>query len=127
MSYADTIGKAGIDEASIVTWREAKFYGSSGEDSVVYKGYVLLTEDKLIFVSRKGLLKPVKIRYDTDVSNITSISKIPLTSRFIIHANTAEKDSGFIKKMLSSKTAQIHIKDGQSFFEEMAKLNPSIK
>ena len=127
MPYADTIRKAGINEASIVTWREAKFYGSSGEDSAVYKGYLLMTEDRLIFVSRKGLLKSVRIRYDMDVSNITSVSKIPLTNRFIIHANTADKDSGFIKKMLYSKTAQIHIEDGKSFVEEMAKLNPSIK
>lgn len=127
MSYNDTIEKSGINEANIVMWREAKFYGSSGEDSVVYKGYLLLTQDRLIFVSRKGILKSVKIRYDMEVTNITSVSKIPLTHRFVIHANTANKDSGFIKKMLYSKTAQIHIKDSQSFFEEMAKLNPSIK
>jgi hypothetical protein len=127
MSYADTIGKAGINDASKVTWREAKFYGSSGEDSIIYKGYLLLTEDRLIFVSRKELLKSVRIRYNMDVSNITSVSKIPLTNRFIIHTNTAERDFGFLKKMLYSKTAQIHIKDSQSFFEDIAKLNPSIK
>jgi hypothetical protein len=64
MPYADTIRKTGINEAGIITWREAKFYGSSGEDSDVYKGYLLLTEDRLIFVSRKELLKSVRIRYD---------------------------------------------------------------
>ena len=126
MSYRDTIRKAGIDEDRIIDWRDAKFYGSSGEDSVGYKGYLLLTKERLIFVSKKGFLKPVKIRYDVALSNIQRISKLPLTHQFIISANTAEKDSGFIKKIFSSKNAQVHMKDGKSFVDEIAKINPSI-
>lgn len=127
MSYRDTICKAGIDEGSVAAWRDAKFYGSSGEDNVAYKGYLLLTDQKLVFVSKKGFLKPIKIRYDMAVSKIKSISKLPLTNQFIIYAGTAEKESGFIKKMLSSKNAQMHIKDGKSFVDEIVKINPSIK
>jgi len=61
------------------------------------------------------------------VSKIKSISKLPLTNQFIINASTAEKESGFIKKMLSSKNARMHIKDGKSFVDEIVKINPSIK
>ena len=126
MSYKDTICKVGIDEGSVAAWRDAKFYGSSGEDTVAYKGYLLLTEQRVVFVSKKGFLKPIKIRYDMAVSKIKSISKLPLTNHFIIYASTAEGDSGFIKKMFSSKNAQVHMKDGKSFIDELVKINPSI-
>jgi len=126
MSYTGTICKAGINEGSVAAWRDAKFYGSSGEDSVTYKGYLLLTEQRLVFVSKKGFLKPIKIRYDVAVSKIKRISKLPLTNQFIIYANTAEKESGFIKKMFSSKNAHVHMKDGKSFIDEIVKINPSI-
>jgi len=45
----------------------------------------------------------------------------------IIYASTAERESGFIKKMFSSKSAQMYIKDGKSFVDEIVKINPSIK
>ena len=76
MSYRDTICKAGIDEGSVAAWRDAKFYGSSGEDNVAYKGYLLLTDQKLVFVSKKGFLKSIKIRYDLNFARNTLVRSI---------------------------------------------------
>ncbi len=127
MAFKDAIREVKIEESGIVDWREAKLYQSSGEDNVSWSGYIILTSDKIIFVSEKGFLKPVKIRYEIGISSIRRVSKIPLLGHFMISANTAEKGSGLLKRVFSSKNAQLSVKDGKTFFERLKTLNPEIK
>lgn len=126
MSFKESIEKVGVDESSIVDWREGKFY-SSGEDSFGYKGYVILTKDRLIFVSKKGFLRSIQKKYDMPVTQIQKITKLPLMKRYTFFANTAEKDAGFLKKMFSTKNAEIDIQDGKTFIEKIRKINPGIE
>jgi len=127
MSFKEAIEKVGIKEKSIIDWRDAKLVSSSGEENTRYKGYIILTKDRLIFVSEKGFLKSIKKMYDMPVSKIKKISKFPLSKNFMVFANVADKKSGFFKKMFSGRNAQIKLSNGKSFFDKVRKLNPNIK
>ena len=127
MAYKDAIQKVGIDESDVIDWRDAKYYGCNGEDAINYPGYVILTKDKLIFVSKKGFLRSAKKRYDVEVSQIKKISKLPLTKQFVFFANTAKEGAGFLKKLFKSKNAQIYMKEGKSFVEKVKEVNPHIE
>lgn len=128
MAFKDCIREVNIDESGILEWQEAKFYQSTGEDSTsAYSGYIILTKDKLFFVSEKGFLKPIKIKYEIEISKIKSITRIPLINQFYITANTADKDSGLLKKMFSRKDAQVSISDGKTFVGKVKELNPAIR
>ena len=127
MAFKDALQEVGIAESCVIDWRNSKLYQSSGEDTVAFSGYMVLTKDRLLFVSEKGFLKPIKIRYEIDISKIRNISKILLTNRFLIAANTAEEGSGFFKKLAGSKNAQVSVKDGKEFFEKVKQINPEIK
>ena len=127
MSFKEAIEKIGIEEEGIIDWKDAKLVSYSEDDNIRYKGYIILTKDRLFFISEKGFLKSIKKMYDIPISKITKISKLPLSSSFIIYANTADEKSGFLKKMFSGKNAQINLKDGKSFFDQLRKINPNIK
>ncbi len=119
MAFDDTIQKVGLRKQDIIDSREAK-YSCPGEDGAVYSGYVVLTSEKLIFISSKRLFSPAKIVYEIKISQIQKIIKF-LKNNFTIFANTAGKDANFLKKLVSTKNAQLVIKDGKTFVEEIKK------
>ncbi len=127
MAYKEAIQKVGIDESDVIDWRDAKFYGCNGEDAINYPGYIILTKDKLIFVSKKGFFRSVRKRYEVEVSQIKKISKLPLMKQFVIYANTTKEGAGFLKKLFKSKNAQIYMKEGKSFVEKIKEVNPRIE
>ena len=127
MAFDDAIQKVNVPSGDVLEHRDAKLFQSQGEEGVNYAGYLVLTKDKLLFVSEKGLLTQAKIRYEVPVLKIQRISKLPLVNQYMIFANTAEKQAGFFKKMFSSKNAQLSIKDAKSFFEKMKEVNPQIQ
>ncbi len=127
MSFKEAIEKSEIKEEGIIDWREAKLVSYSGDENIRYKGYVILTKSNLIFISEKGFLKSIKKMYDIPISKIKKISKLPLTNTYMILANTADEKSGFLKKMVSGRNAQIKLGNGKSFFGKVRKINPNIK
>ena len=127
MTLQDALDKIGLKEEDIVDYREAKFYQSNDMDGCTYKGHIILTKQKLFFVSNKGFLKKYRKLFEVEVSKITKVSKLPLTKRYVILANTAKDGAGFFSKMLHHKNAQIGFDGGDSFIGKIKELNPKIK
>ena len=128
MSFQETIIKAGINESEIIEYREAKIdENASGETGTVFKGYLILTKDRLMFVSKKGLLKSVRKRFDIPVDKIKKISKFPLSKTWSFQANLAEEGAGALKRFFKQKTVHVKIEDGESFVGKIKEMNIEIK
>ena len=128
MSFHETIQKIGIQESDIIEWREAKYHGHSGDDYGSGRSvYILLTKKELIFVKKKGFLSGVKILFHLPIEKINHITKLPLTSQFIIYGNVAEKKANFLKKLFKRRSGHFNISEGKSFIQKLKELNPEIK
>jgi hypothetical protein len=123
----DILKFANINKSDIIDSREGKYIENDGDSGRSYNGFLILTKNQLIFISKKGLLTAMKKRYEIEVSKITKIFKFPLMRTYAIYANTADKDAGFFKRMFKSKNAQVKIKEGKFFFNKLRELNPKVK
>ena len=123
----DALSFGNITKEEVVDWRNAKFYESGDDYSDTYKGYLILTKSRLLLISETRLFRAMRKLYDVDVSKITKVFKIPLTSSFIVYANTAEKGTGFFKRLFKHKDMQVKLDDATPFFNKLKELNLYIK
>ena len=128
MSFQETIKKAGINEAEIIEWRKAKIDENAfGETGAIFRGYLILTKNRLMFVSKKSLLKSVRKRFDISLDKIKKISKFPLSKRWSFQTNLAQEGDGALKRFFKQKTIQVKIDDGEGLVETIKEMNINIK
>ena len=128
MSFDDCLNKAQLSKADLVEWKEAKIIISNGmdqdgyEQESKYKGFILISKNKFIFVRDKGFITGTKIMYNVPLNKINNINKISLIHRIQINANVSEKTSNFLKKMFSGKNAKFDIKNANEFVTKIKNL-----
>jgi hypothetical protein len=128
MSFEDCLDKAGIKKSDLIEWKKAKIIKSRGRDEQgfeiedKYKGYILITKDRFVFVKDKGLITGLKIMYDVPLKKITNINKVSLIHRIKVSANISDKDSGFFKKLFSGRSAMFDVGGAGDFIKKVKSL-----
>jgi len=104
---------------------EAKYIDNT-EGSSNYKGTISLTKTELTFHSYGFFTGDPKEKYRIPLSQIKSITRMPLFNITTIKYNKAPQGSGGLRKFFSGRNVMLKISDWKSFIENIRSLNTNI-